>query len=313
MKGNILIQSQYYKLWVEHTRLRISTKNGYILALKRFEAFLLQEGFEGKLDFDRFHASRTYQNRYLPIQRSVIDRFIQYLRDNKRFTNSMLKGTVQALKHFFGFLFDMDLIQHNPMLHVPTPKHESPIQNTALSKDECIELLKAAIRKDPFYRQEFVLIWFMLITGLRVSEVCFLRRSRLHLDRRIVQITEGQKTHKRAAAISKDLAVELERYINHPNYRKEALHGNEFVFHHRGKRLSPEKIRSLLRELSKAAGLSRDVRPHDLRRTAGYLMQANALHIVNIQHQLGHRHLGTTLRYVPPLSDMRKILEEEQH
>lgn len=304
-----LLQSNYFKFWSDHLSLSDSTKKKYTNALIRFETFLLKEGFEGELDFDRFHASHDHPGRYLPIQRKIIDHFVHHLRRNEKVTDSLLSASVTALKHFFGYLYDMDLIQHNPMLGYPTPKYERAIQNTALSKEECIAILKAALLRSPFYRQEFVFIWFMLITGLRISEVRFLRRKRLNLKTRIVHVFEGQKTDQLPVAIPKDLADELDRYIHHPEYMKWANHGEEYLFHHQGKIMTIPNINRMLSDLSRDAGLARRIRPHDLRRTAGYLMQIGGMNIVDIQHQLRHKELGTTLRYVPPLSDLARILE----
>jgi integrase/recombinase XerD len=281
-----------------------------MVALKRFEAFLLQEGFKGELNFDRFHASSNHPDRYLPIQRSVIDRYFQYLSNQDRMTDSLISASITALKNFFGFLHDMELISVNPMLGVPTPKYERPLQNTALSMEECNLLLKAAIRRDPFFRQEFVFIWFMILSGLRISEVRYLRHSSVNLNKRIVHVSEGSKTTTRSVAISEDLANEIKRYIDHPFYQKGANQGDEFLFHHKGKQFSYEKAVNLLKKCSMEAGLNRIVRPHDLRRTTGYLMQLGGCSIIETQRQLGHKDLATTLRYVPPLLDLAKILEE---
>lgn len=305
-----LLQSVYFQFWSDHFKLSEKTKQTYITALRRFEAFLLQEGFEGKLDFNQFHASREHTGRYLPIQRQVIDRFVFELKKKEQVTDSLIAVTISALKRFFEFLHDMDLIQHNPMLGYPRPKFESPIQNTSLSKEECLALLKAALRRNPFYRQEFVFIWFMLITGLRISEVRFLRRKRLNLEIRIVHVFEAQKTEQRPVAIPKDLTAELKRYIQHPEYIKYENQGDEYLFHQQGKIMTVDTIKRILSELSRDAGLSRHIRPHDLRRTAGYLMQTGGMNIVDIQHQLRHKNVGTTLRYVPPLNDLAKILED---
>ncbi|MFS0555053.1 tyrosine-type recombinase/integrase [Brevibacillus sp. 179-C9.3 HS] len=307
---NLFFQSFYFQYWNEYANLRPNTKRNYKIYLKRFQEFLLLKEFEGQLDFDKFHASRAHPDRYLPIQESFIENFVQFLHNEKKATPCSVSATVKALKNFFDFLYDMELIEHHPMQSYRYSTYKSPIKNTALSKEECLELLEAAIKEDPFYRQWFVLIWFMLITGLRISEVRFLRRSSVNLDTRMVRVKDGQKTERRVATISESLAIELKRYVNHPSYVTWSNQGDEFLFNHEGKVFSYDKIRSMLKELSAKAGLSRNLTPHDLRRTTGYLMQAGGMGIIEIQHQLGHKILSTTLRYVPPLVDLAKILEE---
>lgn len=307
---DFLLQSAYFQFWSNQFTLSNSTKQNYISVLKKFEAFLLQEGFEGELDFDRFHASREHPGRFLPIQRQVFDHFFIALKQNEQITDISLAATITVLRCFFEILYDADLIQHNPLLGYPRPKFESPIQNTALSKAECLALLQAALHRSPFYRQEFVFLWFMLITGLRISEVRYLRRKRVNLDTRIVHVFDAQKTEKRPVALPKDLTAELQRYIQHPEYLKYANQGDEYLFHQQGKIMTVDKIKRILSELTHDAGLERHIRSHDLRRTAGYLMQTGGMSIVDIQHQLRHKNVGTTLRYVPPLNNLTKILED---
>lgn len=205
----------------------------------------------------------------------------------------------------------MELIQLNPMEDYPNPYYDRPIKNTALSKEECLALLGAAIKKDPFFRQEFVLIWFMLITGVRNSEVRSVSRTSVNLDTRMVMIIEGQKNDARSTSITTALSEELRRYINHPNYIAWTEKGNNKLFFRKEKKpLTDKALRVLLKNLCLEANLSRIVTPHDLRRTAGYLLQSVGMNMVEIQRQLGHQILSTTLRYIPPLNDLEKILAQ---
>ncbi|MGG1599137.1 tyrosine-type recombinase/integrase [Paenibacillus naphthalenovorans] len=304
---NVLLQSQYFKFWFKH--IPLTSKEDVITYLKKFETFLVLKGFEGELDFDRFHGSRTHPDRFLPIQETVIDQFVMYLRNECNASTYVLYNAISSLKNFFAFLYEMKLIRHNPMLDYPNPYYHRPFKNTALSKEECLDLLLTALKRDPFYRQEFVLVWLMLVTGLRNSEVRFLRRSKVNLDHKMIRINEGQKNESRLAAITPALADEIRRYIAHPVYLKSVKNGDEFLFNRDGKEWSSMTLCNLIKKLSREAGITRTITPHDLRRTSGYLMQAGGMNIIEVQKQLGHKILATTLRYVPPLMDLAKILE----
>ncbi|MGF7046537.1 integrase [Paenibacillus sp. DS2015] len=74
--------------------------------------------------------------------------------------------------------------------------------------------------------------------------------------------------------------------------------------------MSHQKLSRLIKTLCSESGIEQKVTPHDLRRTSGYLMQAGGMNIIAIQKQLGHEILATTMRYVPPLVDLAKILQE---
>ncbi|TJY42673.1 hypothetical protein E5161_07430 [Cohnella pontilimi] len=308
MEG-ILFESHYFRHWQDNVNISSGSKQVYIIRLKLFQDYLESQGFEGKLDFDKFHGSRDYPDRFLPIQESFIDRFVHFMQEAGK-PDSSLSITVSALKNFFGYLSDMELICRNPMEDYPLPRYQRPIKNSALSKEECLALLHAAIKKDPFFRQDFVMIWFMLITGLRITEVRLLRRSKVDLDNRMVIINEGQKTDSNSVSISLSLALELQRYVNHPSYLKWEKQGSEYLFNRKGKAFPYQYLLRKIKKLCKEAGLSKVVTPHDLRRTAGYLMQAGGMNLIEVQRQLRHRILATTLRYIPPLEDLARILEE---
>lgn len=307
MEG-LLFQSKYFKVWFDHVDL--TSKSHVIQELRKFEEFLSLKGYEGDLDFDQFHGSLRNPGVFQPIQESFIDKFIEYLKVERQATKYVLYNAISSLKNFFRFLYEMELIQHNPMEDYKNPYYHRPVKNTALSKEECILLLHAAIKKDPFFRQTFVLIWLMLVTGLRNSEVRFLSHTKINFENKMVRIDKSQKTNARSAAITDELAKELKRYMNHSNYMVWKDQGNNLLFFHENRPITDKNLREIVKDLSVKASLNRKVVPHDLRRTAGYLMQSSGMHIIEIQKQLGHEIVATTLRYVPELEDLAMILSK---
>lgn len=304
--NNILFESKYYKFWNDHVDLL--GKKGVENYLRKFENYMQLRGFEGELDFDKFHSSQKHPGSFRPIQEYFIDQYVEYLRIDCQATKYVMYNAISSLKNFFRFIYEMELIKHNPMEDYPNPYYDRPIKNTALSKEECLALLEVALKKDPFFRQEFVLIWFMLITGVRNSEVIFLSQASVNLENKIVLIEKGQKGNARSVAITTALSEELGRYMNHPNYLSWTGNNKDTLFFQEKKQLTSHGLRKILRDLCFEANLSRVVTPHDLRRTTGYLMQSASINMVAIQRQLGHQILSTTLRYVPPLNDLAEIL-----
>jgi integrase/recombinase XerD len=305
---SILFQSKYYKIWYNHVPL--TSKEHVIRELRKFDKFLVREDYKGELDFDQFHGSLRNVGVYRPIQESFIDKFVEYLSNDCKASKGVLYNVISSLKNFFRFLYEIDLIQHNPMEDYPNPYYDRPIKNTALSKEECIALLRAAIDKDPFFRQEFVLIWLMLVTGLRNSEVRYLTRQKVNFENNIINIDVKQKTNARSVGITDALLVEINRYINHTSYDAWKEQGNDYLFFCKNKQITIKKLSDIVKDLSERAKLSRKVTPHDLRRTAGYLMQSSGMHIMEIQRQLGHELTATTLRYTPSLGNLARLLSE---
>ncbi len=79
-----------------------------------------------------------------------------------------------------------------------------------------------------------------------------------------------------------------------------------------GEALSPHKIRSAWERLKKAAGVTTDLHPHDLRRTLA-VRSMDSTHDMRIpQHILGHASLATTAIYLAKRNPekVRPLLEE---
>ncbi|MNO15651.1 Tyrosine recombinase XerD [compost metagenome] len=302
--SNLIMDSKYFSFWSEH--VPIIHKEKVVSVLKKFEKFLEIQGFEGELNFDEFHGNRKKPDAFLPIQEKVIDKFVGYLRDDCGASTFVLYNSIVALKNFFGFLYDNEMISTHPMQDYPNHYYYRPVKNTALTKDECMQVLYYALKKDPFFRYEFVLFWFIIVTGLRKTEVRMLRRSKIDFDSRRVFVNEGQKNASRVVYLTPALAEEIKRFIQHPQYALSERNGDGFLFNQLGN--SANSLCKVIRELCSDAGITRTVTPHDLRRTAAYLMQTGGINIIEVQKQLGHKILATTLRYTPPLKDLAQIL-----
>jgi integrase/recombinase XerD len=149
----------------------------------------------------------------------------------------------------------------------------------------------------------------MLVTGVRNSEARLLPYKNIDMDTGMVILNRGQKGEPRSTTITKALANEIRRFVRHPLFESWCKNNeNATLFFHEDKPMATYHLARKIKKLCVEAGLSRTVTPHDLRRTSGYLMQSSGMHIVEIQRQLGHKILSTTLRYVPPLDELAKIL-----
>ncbi|GED13747.1 tyrosine-type recombinase/integrase [Aneurinibacillus migulanus] len=297
---HILLDSAYYQKWKSYSTLKESSIRTYTRELKKFEKFIIQCGYTGTLNFDKFYYYEP-SDEYAPINENFIDQYIVYLREELGASNHMLYDNIVYLRNFFGFLYDMRMIQHNPVAYYPNPYYERKIIDRSLSEEQCKRMLQAAVILDPFFRQYHVLLHLLLITGLRTREVISLTMYQIDLERKVIYVDEGQKTSANVVYISNSLCDDLRRYLSHPTFQAWVEKGNTQVFFQNQKPFTDDGINKLIKKISERAGIERPVTVYTFRHTMAYLMQKAGSDISIIQRQLRHQMVSTTIRYLPPV------------
>jgi site-specific recombinase XerD len=139
------------------------------------------------------------------------------------------------------------------------------------------------------------IIRLMVVTGMRVGELCKLGLDDLSPDCAVVRI-HGKGARERVAYITDaSLRQDLQQTVQQRR-KSQASISALFVNRH-GARMRPQSVRSKLRQLAKEAGLSRPVTPHMLRHTAATLLIETGVDIRFVQRLLGHSSIATTEIY----------------
>lgn len=298
MMEGILFSSNYFRKWKELNTLEPSTVTSYIGALKVFEEYLVLDGVEGELDFDKFYYSKVH-DRYAPIDLGYMDGFIEYLHDNK--TRSQAKRCFTVVKSFMDLLVDYDLMEYNPLSHYKNPFYYESFRNRALSELECLKLLKAALELDPFFQQYYLIILMQTTIGLRAIELCKLTISNIDFEHNFISIEKAKKTKKKinTVRLTDSLQKKLKEYLQHPLFEEWSKGEDKELFFINNRPFRPTDLNQLLEKLRTKAKISRKVTNHDLRATMAYLLYKEGVDLRTIQKQLRHSKSKTTLGYLP--------------
>jgi site-specific recombinase XerD len=170
----------------------------------------------------------------------------------------------------------------------------------ALSRPEISSLLQSLTDTNPSRRLECdatlaTAMRLMVLTGIRVGELCKLRTHDLAPDASLIRV-HGKGSRERIAYIS-DAVLRCELLTAANNSRSaggthDALFVNRF-----GLPIRPQSIRSKLRRYAVKVGVSRRVTPHMLRHTAATLLIETGVDIRFVQRLLGHSSIATTEIY----------------
>jgi site-specific recombinase XerD len=216
-----------------------------------------------------------------------IERYLFFLRDEKKVSYCLFNQTVCALRFFYLHVMNRpDLV-----LRIPYGRREKhyPI---VLSLDEVFAVL-AALRS----LRDRVLITVLYSAGLRLGEVCRLRVENIDSARMLLHIRQA-KGHKDRYAPLSPIALELLREWWRQTMRKTRPTGLLFPCANDPLRpLHPSTVQRALRIAVRRAGLTKRVSPRTLRHSFATHLMEQGMNIRVIQVLLGHAHTRTTEIY----------------
>ncbi|ANF21876.1 site-specific tyrosine recombinase/integron integrase [Thermococcus piezophilus] len=224
-------------------------------------------------------------------------RFLARLR-KEGYSNRSLNLVVQALRSYFRFEgYDEEAEKLKP------PKVPKSLPKS-LTREEVRRLLSVI----PPTRKRDRLIFLLLYgAGLRVSELCNLKKSDVDFERSLLVVRGGKGAKDRIVPISRSLLEEIRAYLRGRNDDSEYLLVEER--RERKDKLSPKTIWYLLRKYGERAGVR--ATPHMLRHSFATHMLENGVDIRAIQELLGHSNLSTTQIYTKvTVEHLRKAQEK---
>lgn len=148
--------------------------------------------------------------------------------------------------------------------------------------------------------EEKLVVWTLLDTGLRVSELCSLTPRHILWQQKSLRVSGkggpfGKQSKKRVVPMSRRVQALLEPYFS--------LHEAWFI--------GPRQVQKIVKRVAGRARISQDVTPHVLRHTFATLAIQKGISLAAIQKILGHDRLGTTAIYLN-LTDTHVVDEYAQ-
>lgn len=200
------------------------------------------------------------------------------------------------LKVFFRWLSGKGMLPMDPAEPLLAPRPDQTLPET-LHLGEVVKLLESIDTSKPLGRRDKAILEVFYSTGLRLSELCQLRLETVDLEDGFMRVTgKGNKT--RIVRIGSQALKSIRTYLDNerPNLVTRKTSSHVFISV-RGSALSPDRIRQIVKNRAKMAGIEQNIYPHLLRHSfATHLLEGGAdLRI--IQELLGHADISTTQIY----------------
>jgi len=204
---------------------------------------------------------------------------------------------ISGIKHFFGFLLLENEITEDPseLLEQPKIGLKLPVYLTIEEIDALIQAID--LSKNEGHRNR-AMLETLYSCGLRVSELVNLRFSDLFFEEGFIRVI-GKGNKERLVPVSPSVEKEIGIYVDFYRKQQDTKPGNENIvfLNRRGAQLTRVMIFTIIKDLSEAIGLTKNISPHTLRHSfATHLIEGGA-NLRAIQEMLGHESITTTEIY----------------
>jgi integrase/recombinase XerD len=221
-----------------------------------------------------------------------------YLAEQKKrgISAASLRITMVHLKIFFRHLAGKKIILADPAEPLLPSRGELHLPET-LNEQDVAGLLNSVDISKPLGRRDLAMLEVFYASGLRLSELCGARLENLDLDEGFIRVTgKGGKT--RIVPVGGRARAAIKDYLKNERVGLVKSRTSSWIFLSiRGGKLSPERVREIVKQRAKAAGIEQNVYPHLLRHSFATHLLQNGADLRVIQDMLGHADIATTQIY----------------
>ncbi len=245
------------------------------------------------------------------IDRGLLERFVRRLHGDG-LSERTVGRHISAVRGFFKFLVADGWREDDPAARLRTPKFGRSLPSV-LRGDQVEALLAAPDRGTPRGRRDFAMLELLYSSGLRVSELCGLRRSDIRREPPIL-IVRGKGDKERVVPVTKSALDAIAAYVEDGWEQLDRGKGSPWLFVGRaGRPLTRQGFWKNLRRYALAVGIDGHVSPHTLRHSfATHLLEGGA-DLRSVQAMLGHSDIATTEIYTHVAGERLHEVHAEAH
>lgn len=256
------------------------------------------------------------------ITRMDIEEYLEYLsfyeKEGKEITNDE-RGKARklsALRSFYNYYFQNELISNNPASLVPIPKrHQKEIirlepNEVAILLDQVEDGTKLTKKELDYHKKtkirDVALLTLLLGTGIRVSECVGLDLNDVNFE------VGGIKIRRKGgyeAVIYFGDEVE-EALLDYLEERERIIpaegHENALFLSLQNRRMAVRSVENLVKKYASRVTSLKKITPHKLRSTYGTSLYRETGDIYLVADVLGHKDVNTTRKHYAALEDERR-------
>lgn len=277
-------------------------------AKERVKPYLEYCEFRKELDGKTLKAYRIDLKQYFRFVacedpgKEQIEEYITQL--HKTYKQKTVKRKIAALKAFYNFLEEEELINENPFRKIRVKFKETIILPRVIPREEIEKLLncmyassdKNSKQRRKFWLRDIAVVEVFFATGARVYEVSNIGADCIDLNSGLIRFM-GKGGKERYIQIGGPSILKLlKRY--YAENEKAIKESGYFFVNQRGGRFTEQSIRIMLKKYTKLAGIDRNITPHMFRHSFATYLIEEGVDVSCVQQILGHTSIRTTQIYI---------------
>ncbi|MCE5322266.1 tyrosine recombinase XerC [bacterium] len=243
----------------------------------------------------------------------LVRRYLVHLQKTGHAKSSVARR-LAALRAFFKYLVEREILENAPTDGVRAPKQSRPLPK--IMREEQMEaLMRAPDLTTPEGLRDKAILETLYSTGMRLSELLGLEVTNISADTDELNVI-GKRNKERVVLIGSAALDALGQYIEHgrPKLAAKSKKTTDALFlGYRGTKLAASSVRRILDKYVERISDSLSISPHSLRHSFATHMMDHGADLRSVQELLGHENVTTTQIYTHVSRERLKEVYDRAH
>ena len=228
------------------------------------------------------------------IEKKHFKNYVSYI-NKQNIQSSTLARKTTAIKCFHTFLSKEIDECENIGIKIKVPKVDKKLP-VVLTIDEVNTIIDGIDTSNAIGLRNKAMMEVVYGSGLRVSELLNLKTKDIHMNQAFLNII-GKGDKERIVPLSESAIVALREYITKGRIEFKHLPGDYLFLNYQGRQMSRQGAFKLMKELTKNAGITKEISPHTFRHSFATHLLESGMDLRMVQELLGHEDISTTQIY----------------
>jgi integrase/recombinase XerD len=217
---------------------------------------------------------------------------------NKKYSTSTINRNYSSINGFYKFLFKNNIIEANLFTKIKKIKEKIKLPKTIENEDikKILNYYDKNIINKKFIKEKS-LIYLMIFTGMRVSEICAIKKNtfKFHNENEPYSMINviGKRNKERILPCNNLTIKTVKEFINISNNNSQYVFSSNSKFGY----ISRVSVLKLIKKIQLKLNIKYNISPHMFRHSFATNLLNKNMDLRYIQDILGHSNLSTTAIY----------------